>query len=566
MSKKNSQFTWSANPVVTMSRSKLPGLSYDKHMSANLGTIYPCYIEHVLPGDSFKVSTKVMSRVTSSFVKPAFANIFLDFFYFFVPCRLLYDGWEEIFGENKTGFWSNPDPKEIPQIIADFRASATENKIVTGSVADYLGLPISKFPENEAPKEVQVLPFRAFAKVYDDWFRDENYIQPMAISTGELSSLSDEVFNDQPWSSVNYTGMLPKASKMHDMFSSILPSPQKGNAIEIISSNPNAFLPLVAGSSLSDLGGYMRFNKGDNTNGFMDLQISNSSQAPFKSNVLYGVFDSTPVNSKPASVAVTATNLGVANPLSGALNVNDLRLAFQLQRVLERDARGGTRYIEMLKSSFGVSSPDARLQRSEFLGGKRLSIGISQVAQTTGSDDKTLGSLGGYSLSGGTTGFNKAFVEHGIIIGCCVYRQFHSYQSSISRHWFAKDRYSMYDPALANIGEQPVYAKELYANAPDDRILGFLPAWYHYRYHNNEVCGQMRSEALNTLDMWHIADEYANVPTMNKQFIEETPQFLNRVLSVSSDVQDQFILDLYHDVEAIRVMPVDSVPGLIDHH
>lgn len=555
-------FVFNSNPVITMSREK-NNVSYGKTMSANLGTLYPCYFEEVLPGDTFKVRSEIISRVTSSFIKPAFANIFLDVWTFFVPSRLCYDRWKEIFGENPNGFWTNnADVVTVPTTPIN-----EDHQVSFRSVANYLGLPVQPV-SNANQKDVSLLPFRAFALIYNEWFRNQNYIDPVAISTGEAHSLSNEYINDEEWSTTNYTGRCPKIGKMHDMFSSVLPAPQKGQAVDVIPGlDTTPFLALKANSSgLTDLDGFMRLNKGNNTNGFMDLQISNGNNLDYKSNVVYGVFDNTPVGEKPGSVPVTATNLGIVNPVSDSLTVNDLRLAFQTQRILERDSRSGGRYIEYIKAAFGVSSPDARLQRPELLSSKRLSIGISQVAQTTGSADKTLGSLAGYSLNKGSEGFSKAFVEHGYIISCLAFRQFHTYQNGIEQRFTRTGRFDFYDPALAYIGEQPCYKREIYADVPDDQIFGYLPAWTSYRYHNNEISGQMCSNAADSLDVWHIADEYANAPTANAQFMNETPQFLDRALAVSSDVQDQFILDIWHDVETVRVMPTNPVPGLIDHH
>lgn len=578
---KNSQFTFSANPSVTMRRTKFQ-LGYNKLMSANMGTLYPFYFEEVLPGDSFKVHSKILSRITTALVKPAFANIFLDVYYFFVPSRICYDKWVNIFGENTEGHWANVQSYSVPKIPVQFRSVASENKVVSGSVADYLEVPLSTFQNGATSnKYISALPFRAFALIYNDWFRDENYMDPVAVSKGELNSLSDEYLNGDAWSVNNYTGMLPKVSKFHDYMTSLLPSPQKGNAVDVLS---NTFLPLSVTNSLSSLGGVPKFNNGDYGR---FLQVSSSGELRMVDSVGFSLpqgslsdgrtvnyssgssggipFSDTNINvSGVGSKAITDTNLGVTFPNS--LNVNDLRLAFQTQKILERDARGGTRYVEYIKSAFGVSSPDARLQRPEFLGGKRLTIGISQVAQTTGASEKELGSLGGYSLSDGDSGFSKAFVEAGYVIGVLCYRQYHSYSQGLDERMTRFDRFDFYDPALAHLGEVAVPKSVLYAGASSDQILGYAPIWTSYRYHNNAICGQMRSDAENSLDVWHIGDEYSNVPTMNAQFLEETPNFLDRVLAVDSSVQDQFILDIYNQVEAVRVMPAHSIPGLIDHY
>lgn len=559
-------FVFNSNPVITMSREK-NNVSYGKSMSANLGTLYPCYFEEVLPGDTFKVRSEIISRVTSSFIKPAFANIFLDIWTFFVPSRLCYDRWKEIFGENPNGFWTNnADVVTVPTTPIN-----EDHQVSFRSVANYLGLPVQPV-SNANQKDVSLLPFRAFALIYNEWFRNQNYIDPVAISTGEAHSLSNEYINDDEWSTTNYTGRCPKIGKMHDMFSSVLPAPQKGNAVDVIAGGEGAFLPLSVSpdNNLRNLDGTMRLAPAGTSNveSFGNIGVVvNPSVATLGKTRVFSLSDTSGVSGVSGENAnITRTNLGVRNPVTESLTVNDLRLAFQTQRILERDSRSGSRYIEYIKAAFGVSSPDARLQRPELLSSKRLSIGISQVAQTTGAADRTLGSLGGYSLNKGDCGFSKAFVEHGFLISCVAFRQFHTYQSGIEQRFTRKGRFDFYDPALAYIGEQPCYKREIYADVPDDEIFGYLPAWTSYRYHNNEISGQMCSNAQDSLDVWHIADEYANAPTANAQFMNETPQFLDRALAVSSDVQDQFILDIWHDVETVRVMPTNPAPGLIDHH
>lgn len=555
-------FTFNSNPVVTMRRTKFNGLSYGRTMSINLGTLCPCYIEEVLPGDTFKVDTNAVIRITSSFVKPPFANLFCDVWYFFVPNRIVYDKWEQVFGENPNGFWTNNfTPAEVPTMPLD-----QDHKIVKGSVADYLELPILDV-SNANRKQISVLPFRAFAKIYQDWFTNQNYIEPMAISVGDLGSLSPEGFNANEWSANNYTGMLPKIGKYHDMFTSVLPQPQAASPVEIIPGvDTSSVLPLVTNpNGLSDLGGYMRVNN-PLSDAFAHNLVVGSGSTASQNRVKLVASDATAAEVN-GGISVTATNLGVQNPLGDSVTVNDLRLAFQIQRIAERAARAGRRYIEYISSAFSVTSPDARMQRAEFLGTKRIPLSISQVAQTSASaDGSALASLGGYSLTHGRSGFSKAFVEHGFIIGVMAIRQYHSYSYGIDERFTRKSQFDYYDPALAHIGEQPLPKSAIYANVASDVPFGYIPAWTSYRYHNNSITGQMRSLAQDSLDVWHVGDEYANAPTANKEFMEETPRFLDRTLAVSSDVQDQFIVDLWHDVEAIRVMPQHSVPGLIDHY
>ncbi|WP_214282020.1 major capsid protein, partial [Escherichia coli] len=253
-------------------------------------------------------------------------------------------------------------------------------------------------------------------------------------------------------------------------------------------------------------------------------------------------------------------------------NVNDLRFAFQLQKMLEKDARGGTRYREYLQSHFGVTSPDSRMQVPEFLGGARLPVSIEQVEQTTpGEGANTVGQVGAYSLSNGRSGFTKGFVEHGFVIGVLCVRQHHTYQQGIEKFWTRNKRTDFYDPVFANIGEQPIYQSELYYDNSDtadysNTVFGYQEAWADYRYKPSRISGELRSTATNSMDIWHLGDNYANAPILGNQFLSETTEYLDRALAVPSTTANQFIIDIYTENEMIRPMPVYSVPGLIDHH
>lgn len=272
-----------------------------------------------------------------------------------------------------------------------------------------------------------------------------------------------------------------------------------------------------------------------------------------------------------------STNMVADLENAGQFNVTDLRYAFQLQRILERAARTGTRYTEYLMGAFGVSSPDARLQRAEYLGGKRMPLSVQQVAQTTPgtSEGESLGSLGAFSLSNGRCGFQKGFVEHGFIIGVACIRQHHTYQQGVERMWQRHARFDYYDPILANISEVPVYRSELYAAtkpqndaALDADVFGYQEAWYDLRQRKSQVTGQMRTNNTTSFDIYHYADFYANAPHLNKQFITEIPDYVDRTLAVKYTLSgaDQFIVDIYHKQTAIRVLPTYSIPGLVDHH
>ncbi|QXN75042.1 major capsid protein [Microvirus mar13] len=562
-----SNFSFSNVPVIRHSRSR-QDLSHGHKTSANVGTLYPFEVQEVYFGDTFKVKTSCVSRLTSQFFRPVVDNLFLDVYYFFVPSRILYDKYVNIFGENTESAWANQQEYEVPTI---------SGTVAQGSIADHLGLPLG--PING----VSVLPFRAFAKIYDDWFRDQNNIDPMHLQKGELAA--SEALSNAVWSPSQYCGMPPHVAKFHDYFTSCLPAPQKGEATSIsigttapvtVNSDPNerslaAVFPrqngiIPEGTSPDPL----QFrNAVSNT-------LTSAGPVGINGNSQLGVS----LGGGPSGAAIYPSNLiGVIPELTGSadlsevtgVTVNDLRFAFQYQKMLERDARSGTRYVEYGLSHFGVSAGDARLQRSEFLGGRRSPLSIHQVTQTTGanSDSSPLGEVGAFSLSNSQSRFTKGFTENGYVIGVFCIRQFHTYQQGVERFWFRKKRTDFYDPVFSNIGEQPVYRKELFfANdsSIDDEPFGYNEAWADLRTRPNRITGQLRSGATDSLDIWHFADEYSSSPTLSKGFIEETPDYVDRTITVNHTQQDQFLLDFWIQNIAYRAMPTYSVPSLIDHN
>lgn len=567
-----SNFAFGDTPIIRHSRSRFD-LSHGVKTSGNVGTLYPFDCQEVYFGDTFKVNTSVVSRLTSQFFRPVVDNLFLDVYYFFVPSRILYDKYVNIFGENTESAWANTQDYEVPTVAG---------RCSLNTVGERLGIPIAA-----NVGDVSVLPFRAFAKIYEDWFRDQNNVSPMHIQNGEAAA--SEALNDNPWSPSNYTGRLPKVAKFHDYFTSCLPAPQKGVA------NP---IPIAANAPISiDGTGEVRV-----TTSGVEVPASGSRYAMrFRSvqentatalgsgvipafggaggNGALGAVTPSEYPGTP-SQSIYPTNL-VANlgdfsgtvDLSDAsiLTVNDLRFAFQYQKMLERDARGGTRYVEYGLSHFGVSAGDYRLQRSEFLGGRRSPLSIHQVTQTTGSNSDTspLGQVGAWSLSNSKSRFTKGFTENGYVIGVFCIRQFHTYQQGLEKFWSRKKRTDFYDPVFANIGEQPVYRRELYltGNQADDELpFGYNEAWADLRYRPNRVTGQLRSGITDSLDIWHFADQYANAPTLNSDFIEETPEYVDRTITQDSSVQDQFLLDFWIGNIAYRALPTYSEPSLIDHN
>lgn len=535
-------------PTIHAPRSKFD-LSYGVKTTTSVGRLIPVMVQEIYPGDSFKVDSTVVARLSSSYIRPVMDNLFCDMYYFFVPSRLVYDKWEQIFGENRKSAWAQPSEVVAPT-FAD-RITVEEK-----TVWDYLGLPLG-----ELPSGVNVLPARAFAKIYDDWFRDENLIDPMFINTGDFSL--EEFPNNSSWTPNNYSGKCPNVAKFHDVFTSALPNTQK--SLQPVNIPLSGFVPLTAGTQLNDLLNPWRIG----TNQFgNDMQLVGIGEAsPSGNKTVAGKA----ITSGGTIYDINSTNLGVNLDNVGGLNVTDLRYAFQLQRILERAARSGSRYTEYIYSAFNVKSPDARLQRSEYLGGKRFPISVQQVAQTTrGDEDYTeLGQLGAFSLTNSKLGYTKSFVEHGFVISVACLRSYHSYQQGIEKFFHRSDRFSYYDPALAFLSEQPIYKSELYAKGQAElkqNIFGYQEAWYDLRTRNNLITGEMRSDAENSLDIWHYGDDYASEPFLNQTFIEETPINVDRTIAVPSTSLDQFILDIWHNQSAVRRLPLYSVPGLIDHY
>lgn len=556
-------FSFSNVPLIRHSRSRFD-LSHGVKTSANVGTLYPFDVQEVYAGDTFKVKTSCVTRLTSQFLRPIMDNLFLDVYYFYVPSRLLYDKYKNIFGENTDSAWANKQEYKVPTISSPWIRSKT--------VGDYLGLPCISSP---LKPDVSVLPFRAFAKIYNEWFRDQNNVSPMHIQTGEIAS--SETPNNNDWSPNNYTGKLPKVAKFHDYFTSCLPAPQKGNAVDLPLSSFQD-VPVVTGedhsaSVLTANGFPLRVYTDDAITGGLNYHLSAQMDGTNQGYEQFGDVRINPVVSgaaAPRSEGVYLSNMWAqtSDLTAKPVSVNDLRFAFQYQKMLERDARGGTRFVEYLQSHFGVSPADGTLQRSEFLGGKRVPISITQVTQTTGSDSETapLGQVGAYSLTGSKSRYTKGFTEPGYVIGVFCIRQFHTYQQGIERFWTRSKREEHFDPVFSNIGEQPVYKYELFGYTDSDVVFGYNEAWADLRYRPNRVSGQMRSFVTDSLDIWHLGDRYSGAPTLNEQFINETPDNLDRVITVESSAQDQFILDFYIQNIAYRCLPTYSVPSLIDHN
>ena len=561
---RNVESHFALNPTrIDLSRSTFDRSSSVK-TSFNAGDIVPFFLEEVLPGDTFNVKTSKVVRM-QTLLTPVMDNVYLDTYYFFVPNRLVWKHWKEFNGENTESAWVPQTQYEVPQIT-----SPANTGWAVGTIADYLGVPTG------VPNlSVNALPFRAYALIMNEWFRDENLSDPLVVPDDDatVAGVNTGTFV----SDVAKGGKPYIAAKYHDYFTSCLPAPQKGPDVRIPTESAGKY-PVVTSNEIipkpsSSFTGIKFMNSGGvvvsgsaNT-GVQPLSVRNGKSE-------FGIPDDTGIvgSSNTTTTAVAPANLWVYSDTGLGATINQLRLAFQIQKLYERDARGGSRYIEILKSHFGVTSPDARLQRPEYLGGNRVPININQVIQQsgTGSGSSTpQGTVVGMSQTTDShTDFIKSFTEHGFIIGVMVARYDHTYQQGLDRLWSRKDRFDYYWPVFANIGEQAVKNKEIYAqgNAEDDEVFGYQEAWADYRYKPNRVTGEMRSSYTQSLDVWHLADDYAQRPSLSDSWIREDKTNIDRVLAVQSSVSNQFFADIYVQNRATRPMPVYSIPGLIDHH
>lgn len=557
---RNTESHFATLPKVDISRSTFDR-SASLKTSFNVGQIVPFFIDEVLPGDTFDIKTSKVVRMPS-LITPIMDNIYLDTYYFFVPNRLVWSHWKEFNGENTESAWIPKTEYEIPQL------TAPDGGWSVGTIADYFGI-----PTGVANLSVSALPFRAYALIMNEWFRDQNLSDPLSIPVDDatVQGVNTGTFvTDVAKGGLPYT-----AAKYHDYFTSCLPSPQKGPDVEIpVSSGMN--YPVVPLSTRVDSS---LFSDGVNYHAiFHDVERPSEDPSDMTINFAMPSGNQTMRQAQSLSTTGRTTGIPVIDNLwavnDGSVSsatINQLRLAFQVQKLYERDARGGTRYIEILKSHFGVTSPDARLQRPEYLGGNRLPITINQVLQQSGTLDTGTpqGTPVGQSLTTDSHGdFKKSFVEHGYIIGVMVARYDHTYQQGIERFWSRKSRFDFYWPVFANIGEQAVLNKEIYAQGgeKDEEVFGYQEAWADYRYKPNRVTGEMRSQYPQSLDVWHLADDYDSLPALSDSWIREDSSTVNRVLAVSEENANQLFADIYVQNRCTRPMPMYSIPGLIDHH
>ena len=562
-------------PAMYMKRTKFDR-SHVYKTTFDSGKLIPVFVDEVLPGDTTRLSVNYFARLATP-VKPIMDNIYLDWFFFFVPNRLVWEHWQNFCFEQE-----DPDDS-TDYVIPTVTATGNSENAYVGSLWDYFGLPVNTSGNLSG---ISALPFRCVYLIWNEWFRDENLQKSVKIQKGDTNEvLNSARSSEQPsWVFTSGTNIFPGLAcpprgKRHDYFTSALPWTQKGPGVSIglagtasivdpspgtgylLHSNANQLAAVSAGS-------YEHKNCGIRVAAANDVVIfsrhstDSSSVAGFAGN-----------NSSAVTVSAQAASTYLGNDSyvdldsSSIFTINSLRTAFQMQKFYERLARGGSRYTEVLRSFFGVVSPDARLQRPEFLGSFTKMVNVNPIAQTSATDDiSPQGNLSAYGVTASKFhGFTKSFVEHGYIIGFVCARADLTYQQGINKMWLRSTVYDFYWPTFAHLGEQAIELREIYAQGSeaDTTVFGYQERYAEYRYKPSQITGKFRSSVTGgTLDMWHLSQFFKNAPTLNEEFIVDNPP-IERIIAVPSE--PEFLLDIGFRYTTVRPMPMFGTPGLVDH-
>ena len=536
-------------PAMYMKRTKFDR-SHVYKTTFDSGKLIPVFIDEVLPGDTTRMSVNYFARLATP-IKPIMDNIYLDWFFFFVPNRLVWEHWQNFCFEQE-----DPDDS-IDYVIPTVSATGNSENAYIGSLWDYFGLPVNTSGNLSG---ISALPFRGVYLIWNEWFRDENLQKSVKIQKGDTNEVLDSArSSEQPsWVFTSDTNIVPgfvcpPRGKRHDYFTSALPWTQKGPGVQVPLTG-NAFVYDAQGVSIPnmpstvkevDVAGRLMTRETDGNWPHEVYEYNQSNGSLFASNrFAYADLES----------------------ISGA-TINSLRTAFQMQKFYERLARGGTRYTEVLRSFFGVVSPDARLQRPEFLGSFTKMVNVNPIAQTSATDDTSpQGNLSAYGVTASKFhGFTKSFVEHGYIFGFVCARADLTYQQGINKMWLRSTVYDFYWPTFAHLGEQAIELRELYAQGTeaDTSVFGYQERYAEYRYKPSQITGKFRSSVTGgSLDKWHLSQFFKNAPTLNEEFIVEKPP-IERIIAVPSE--PQFLLDIGFRYTTVRPMPMFGTPGLVDH-